>query len=130
MSHLLEIRDLQVTFGGLDALSGLNFHIDEGEIVSVIGPNGAGKTTFFNTISGLVEPTSGDILFEDESIRGLDPNQVTSLGIARTFQNVRQHDHYGKRHGGSALPYFPKRDWGVVPNQGLQRRRRRDSREC
>ena len=89
MSHLLEIRDLQVTFGGLDALSGLNFHIDEGEIVSVIGPNGAGKTTFFNTISGLVEPTSGDILFEDESIRGLDPNQVTSLGIARTFQNVR-----------------------------------------
>ncbi|HIG24983.1 MAG TPA: ABC transporter ATP-binding protein [Acidimicrobiia bacterium] len=89
MSHLLEIRELQVTFGGLDALSGLNFHIDEGEIVSVIGPNGAGKTTFFNTISGLVEPTSGDILFEDESIRGLDPNQVTSLGIARTFQNVR-----------------------------------------
>ena len=89
MSHLLEIRDLQVTFGGLDALSGFNFHIDEGEIVSVIGPNGAGKTTFFNTISGLVEPTSGDILFEDESIRGLDPNQVTSLGIARTFQNVR-----------------------------------------
>ncbi|MDE0927768.1 MAG: ABC transporter ATP-binding protein [Acidimicrobiales bacterium] len=89
MSHLLEIKDLQVTFGGLNALSGLNFHIDEGEIVSVIGPNGAGKTTFFNTISGLVEPTSGDILFEDESIRGLDPNQVTALGIARTFQNVR-----------------------------------------
>ena len=47
MSHLLEIKDLQVTFGGLDALSGLNFHVDEGEIVSVIGPNGAGKTTFF-----------------------------------------------------------------------------------
>ena len=54
---LLEIRDLKVTFGGLDALSGLNFHVDEGEIVSVIGPNGAGKTTFFNAISGLVPPT-------------------------------------------------------------------------
>ena len=86
---LLEIRDLKITFGGLDALSGLNFHINEGEIVSVIGPNGAGKTTFFNTISGLVAPTEGDILFEDESILGLDPSTVTSLGIARTFQNVR-----------------------------------------
>ena len=89
MSHLLEIQDLKVTFGGLDALSGLNFHVDEGEIVSVIGPNGAGKTTFFNTISGLVEPAEGDILFEGESVLGLDPHQVTDLGIARTFQNVR-----------------------------------------
>ncbi|MBH99418.1 MAG: ABC transporter ATP-binding protein [Acidimicrobiaceae bacterium] len=87
--HLLEIRDLKVTFGGLDALSGLDFHVDEGEIVSVIGPNGAGKTTFFNLISGLVAPTEGEILFEGESIVGLDPSIVTSLGIARTFQNVR-----------------------------------------
>lgn len=89
MTHLLEIRDLKVTFGGLDALSGLNFHVDEGEIVSVIGPNGAGKTTFFNAISGLVEATEGDILFEGESVLGLEPHQVTGLGIARTFQNVR-----------------------------------------
>ena len=86
---LLEIRDLKVTFGGLDALSGLNFHVDEGEIVSVIGPNGAGKTTFFNAISGLVPPPEGEIDFEGESILGLDPSIVTSLGIARTFQNVR-----------------------------------------
>ncbi|HJL82654.1 MAG TPA: ABC transporter ATP-binding protein [Acidimicrobiales bacterium] len=89
MSHLMEIRDLKITFGGLDALSGLNFHVDEGEIVSVIGPNGAGKTTFFNAITGLVDPTEGDILFDGESILGLDPHQVTGLGIARTFQNVR-----------------------------------------
>jgi len=87
--RLLDIRDLKVTFGGLDALSGLNFQVDEGEIVSVIGPNGAGKTTFFNLISGLVAPTEGEILFEGESIVGLDPSIVTSLGIARTFQNVR-----------------------------------------
>ena len=86
---LLEIRDLKITFGGLDALSGLNFHIDEGEIVSVIGPNGAGKTTFFNAISGLVVPTEGAIDFEGASILGMDPSIVTSLGIARTFQNVR-----------------------------------------
>jgi len=87
--RLLDIRDLKVTFGGLDALSGLNFRVDEGEIVSVIGPNGAGKTTFFNLISGLVAPTEGEILFEGDSIIGLDPSIVTSLGIARTFQNVR-----------------------------------------
>ena len=87
--RLLEIRNLKVTFGGLDALSGLDFDVDEGEIVSVIGPNGAGKTTFFNLISGLVAPTEGEILFEGDSIVGLDPSIVTSLGIARTFQNVR-----------------------------------------
>ena len=89
MSRLLEIQDLSVTFGGLHALKDLNFHVDEGEIVGVIGPNGAGKTTFFNMISGMVTPTSGDIVFEGESLVGLDPNQVTQRGIARTFQNVR-----------------------------------------
>ncbi len=87
--RLLDIQNLSVTFGGLHALRDLNFHVDEGEIVSVIGPNGAGKTTFFNMISGMVAPTSGEILFEGQSIVGLDPNQITGLGIARTFQNVR-----------------------------------------
>lgn len=87
--RILDIKNLSVTFGGLHALKDLNFHVDEGEIVGVIGPNGAGKTTFFNMISGMVEPTSGEILFEGRSLIGLDPNQVTQRGIARTFQNVR-----------------------------------------
>ena len=86
---LLEIRGLQVTFGGWDALSSRDFHVNEGEIVSVIAPNGAGKTTFFNAISGMVPPTEGEILFDGESVLGLDPNQITEMGIARTFQNVR-----------------------------------------
>lgn len=86
---MLDIKELQVTFGGLDALSSLNFSVDEGEIVSVIGPNGAGKTTFFNAISGMITPTSGEIFFEGESLLGLDPNLITEMGIARTFQNVR-----------------------------------------
>ena len=86
---MLQIRDLSVTFGGLHALRSLDFHVEEGEIVSVIGPNGAGKTTFFNMISGMVTPTSGEILFEGESLLNLDPSQVTERGIARTFQNVR-----------------------------------------
>ena len=87
--RLLDIRKLSVTFGGLHALKDLDFHVDEGEIVGVIGPNGAGKTTFFNMISGMITPTSGEIVFEGESLIGLDPNQVTQRGIARTFQNVR-----------------------------------------
>ncbi len=87
--RLLEIKNLSVTFGGLHALKDLNFHVDEGEIVGVIGPNGAGKTTFFNMISGMVTPTSGEILFEGRSMIGLDPSQVTQQGISRTFQNVR-----------------------------------------
>ena len=86
---LLEIRDLSIEFGGLKAVNGLNMEVYDGEIVSVIGPNGAGKTTLFNAISAMVPITSGDILFESSSLLGLDANQVTARGIARTFQNVR-----------------------------------------
>ncbi len=86
---LLEIRDLHKEFGGLKALGGVDFHIDEGEIVSVIGPNGAGKTTFFNVISGMFPPDSGHIIFEGQDIGGLEPSEITKRGIARTFQNVR-----------------------------------------
>ena len=88
-SALLEIRDLDIDFGGLKAVDGLNMEVHEGEIVSVIGPNGAGKTTLFNAISAMVPITSGDIIFEGSSLLGLDANQVTARGIARTFQNVR-----------------------------------------
>ena len=86
---LLETRQLSVDFGGLHALDQLTFEVREGEIVSVIGPNGAGKTTLFNAITATVEVSDGDIVFEGQSLRGLDPNRVTSRGIARTFQNVR-----------------------------------------
>ena len=86
---LLEITGLTKQFGGVKALDNLDFHVDEGEVVGVIGPNGAGKTTFFNVISGMFTPDEGDITFEGRSIVGLDPSTVTTLGIARTFQNVR-----------------------------------------
>ena len=88
--RILDIEDLSVTFGGLDALKNLNFHVDEGEIVSVIGPNGAGKTTFFNLISGMVaavvrrHPLRGRI-----ASSGSTPTRSPRCGIARTFQNVR-----------------------------------------
>ena len=86
---LLELRGVSMAFGGLTVVDGLDLHVDEGEIVSVIGPNGAGKTTLFNLITGVYEPTAGDILFASESIRGLEPHAITRRGIARTFQTLR-----------------------------------------
>jgi branched-chain amino acid transport system ATP-binding protein len=88
MSPLLQIAGLRKAFGGLSALAGLDFHVEEGEIVSVIGPNGAGKTTFFNTLTGIYEPDDGEIHFDGHSLVGLPPNRITALGIARTFQTV------------------------------------------
>jgi ABC-type branched-subunit amino acid transport system ATPase component len=86
---LLELRAVSMAFGGLRVVDGLDLHVDEGEIVSVIGPNGAGKTTLFNLITGVYEPTDGDIVFAGESIKGLEPHTITRRGIARTFQTLR-----------------------------------------
>lgn len=89
MSVILETRGLAMEFGGVRAIDALDFHVDEGEVVSVIGPNGAGKTTFFNLITGMQEPDAGEVVFDGQNIVGLSPDSVTKLGIARTFQNVR-----------------------------------------
>jgi ABC-type branched-subunit amino acid transport system ATPase component len=86
---LLEITGLEKTFGGIKALQGVDFTIDDGEIVSVIGPNGAGKTSFFNVISGMFPPDGGTIVFDGTDLAGHEPNEITTRGIARTFQNVR-----------------------------------------
>lgn len=87
-SHLLELEKVAKHFGGLYALSGLDMHVGQGEIVSVIGPNGAGKSTMFNVVTGLYPPDDGDVRFRGQSIVGLAPNRITRLGIARTFQTV------------------------------------------
>ena len=86
---LLKVNDLTKSFGGLKAVNSVSFHIEDGELIGLIGPNGAGKTTIFNLITGHYEPTSGDILFGSRSISGVAPHDVTKLGIARTFQNIR-----------------------------------------
>ena len=90
---LLVARGVTKAFGGLVAVDGVDLTIPRGGIVGVIGPNGAGKTTFFNMLAGIYRPTSGEIRFNGKSVfngrRGLRPDQVTSLGIARTFQNIR-----------------------------------------
>ena len=89
MEKLLDLRGVSMAFGGLKVIDDLDLHVDEGEIVSVIGPNGAGKTTLFNLVTGVYEPTGGDIVFAGASIKGLDPHQITRRGIARTFQTLR-----------------------------------------
>ncbi|MDK2921045.1 MAG: branched-chain amino acid transport system ATP-binding protein [Desulfonauticus sp.] len=86
---LLEIKNLTQYFGGLCALTEFNMTIEEGALVGLIGPNGAGKTTVFNLVSGFYQPTRGEIIFNGKNIAGLKPHQVTALGIARTFQNIR-----------------------------------------
>lgn len=85
---LLECRGLTKSFGGLAALQGLDLEVSAGEIVSVIGPNGAGKTTLFNVVTGIYEPDEGTVWFDGHDITGLKPNQITKLGVARTFQTV------------------------------------------
>jgi branched-chain amino acid transport system ATP-binding protein len=89
MSALLETRNLTRQFGGLHAIGDLSISVNKGEILGVIGPNGAGKTTFFNLLTGIYPPSSGDILLNGSSIAGLRPSQIARLGMARTFQNIR-----------------------------------------
>lgn len=86
---LLEIKKLTKAFGGLMAVNKVSFHVDKGEIVGLIGPNGSGKTTTFNCINQFFPITSGDVLFNGKSIKGLKTHQICHLGIGRTFQVVK-----------------------------------------
>jgi ABC-type branched-subunit amino acid transport system ATPase component len=86
---LLELRQVDKSFGGLRVIADLDLVVREHEIVSVIGPNGAGKTTLFNLITGIYRPDSGDIQLDGRNIVGLAPHKITELGVARTFQTLR-----------------------------------------
>jgi len=86
---LLKVTNLSKSFGGLRAVSSFNVAIEPGELVGLIGPNGAGKTTAFNLLTGVYDPTEGEIEFDGKSVVGLKPYQITQRGVARTFQNIR-----------------------------------------
>lgn len=86
---LLKVDNLSKSFDGLKAVSNLNVELNQGQLVGLIGPNGAGKTTVFNLLTGVYEPTEGQIMFKDKSIGGLAPYTISHLGIGRTFQNIR-----------------------------------------
>lgn len=87
--NLFEARKVTKQFGGLTAVNNVDFVIEEGMIAGLIGPNGAGKTTFFNGMTGVYPITTGQMLFDNHDITRLKPFQITALGIARTFQNIR-----------------------------------------
>ncbi len=89
---ILAVENVAMHFGGLIAISDMNFHVNEGELVSLIGPNGAGKTTAFNIITGFQRPTKGRVTFRGTSLGGLKPHQVTALGLVRTFQRTNLFD--------------------------------------
>jgi branched-chain amino acid transport system ATP-binding protein len=87
--QLLKVSGLQMRFGGLLAVDGIDFDVRAGEVFAIIGPNGAGKTTVFNCVGGFYKPTAGDIRLEGAAITGLPSHQVARRGLVRTFQNIR-----------------------------------------
>ena len=89
MAVILEARGVTKRFGGLTALDNVDYALEEGQIASIIGPNGAGKTTFFNVFTGIYVPEEGAVIFRGTPVLGKRPDQITALGICRTFQNIR-----------------------------------------
>ena len=89
MGIMLQIKKLTKHFGGVIACQNLDFAVEASQIVGVIGPNGSGKTTFFNLVTGVYAPSSGEIIYQGEPIHGKSPDNVVLMGISRTFQNIR-----------------------------------------
>lgn len=92
-STVLDLDAVSVSFGGLQALDGLSFHLEEGEILGMIGPNGSGKSTAFNVITGTLKSDSGTVTFDGEDITGLPSHRISHRGISRTFQVVKPFPH-------------------------------------
>jgi ABC-type branched-subunit amino acid transport system ATPase component len=89
MTELLEVRDIKKSFGGLQALSGCSFAVEEGSVTGLIGPNGSGKTTMFNVITGYEGADSGSVRFDGQEVTGMSPSRACTLGLGRTFQLTR-----------------------------------------
>jgi len=88
-----KVDNLSISFGGLKALDGISFEMQQGDVFSIIGPNGAGKTTLFNCINGIYKPDQGKVRFKEHQLKGKKPDQIARLGIARTFQNIELFNH-------------------------------------
>jgi len=93
VDHLLVVDGVHLSFRGVKALNGISFHVDDGELFAIIGPNGAGKTSIFNVVNQVYEPQHGDVRWKGSSVRGLRPDRIAELGIARTFQNIELFPH-------------------------------------
>ena len=125
---MLSIQGLTKFFGGLGAVQGFDLELQEGSLTGLIGPNGAGKTTVFNLVTGLVPLTRGQIVFLDEAIQGMDPHEITRLGIARTFQNIRLFPNLSVLDN-VRIAYHPHCGYNVVDSLLRTRRYRERERE-
>jgi branched-chain amino acid transport system ATP-binding protein len=123
---VLDIKGLTKFFGGLCAVRDFELTLSAGSLTGLIGPNGAGKTTVFNTITGLYQPSGGAIVFKGEPITGLEPFEITRLGIGRTFQNIRLFSNLSVLDN-VRIAYHPHAGYGVA--DGLLRTRRYQERE-
>ena len=129
--NLLELRDVSISFGTLTAVDALDLYVEEGEIVSLIGPNGAGKTTVFNAITGVYKPDSGSISLDGESIAGLPPHRIATMGVARTFQSIRLFQNMSVRENVMVAGYgrTTARPWQSIFRTQTARREEREERE-
>lgn len=120
---VLQVDDLRKHFGGIRAVDGVSFHVNEGEILGIIGPNGCGKSTLFNCILGQLQPTEGEVLLDGETITGLFPAEMNRRGVSRTFQllqvfpNLTVRENLilaGQEHQGTMMTrLFGSRDAGL-----------------
>ncbi|MCP4694439.1 MAG: ABC transporter ATP-binding protein [Desulfobacterales bacterium] len=125
---LLEVSNMSHYFGGLKAVSNYNLSLDPGRIVGLIGPNGAGKTTIFNLITGIYTPTEGSIRFDGRDMVGRRPNEIASLGVARTFQEMRLWRHMSVLDH-IKMARFSKLSYGLLGAILDTPRRRREEKE-
>ncbi|CAO3426055.1 ABC transporter ATP-binding protein [Azospirillum doebereinerae] len=126
MSRVLDVNGIKKHFGGVKAVDGVSFHVDEGEILGLIGPNGCGKSTLFNCILGQLTPTEGEVRLDGRPVTGLHPSQLNRLGVSRTFQllqvfpNLSVRENLilaGQEHKGTMLTrLFGPRDAGLTPD--------------
>src|SRR5690554_6634356 len=115
---LLQVNNLHKSFSGVKAISDINLSVDSGEIVGVIGPNGAGKTTFFNLLTGIYTPSSGEITYNlDEKVtsKNFKPHKMTKYGVARTFQNIRLFKNMSV-FDNVLIGYHNNLTYGVIPS--------------
>jgi len=125
MSAVLEVRDLRKRFGGIVAVDGVSFDVDEGEILGIIGPNGSGKSTLFNCILGQLRPSAGDVRLDGRPVTGMRPCELNRLGVSRTFQLLQVFPQLtvrenlilaGQEHEGTMLSRLAgPRDAGLTP---------------
>jgi branched-chain amino acid transport system ATP-binding protein len=126
MSTVLEVRDLRKSFGGIVAVDGVSFDVNEGEILGIIGPNGSGKSTLFNCILGQLKPSAGDVHLDGRAVTGMRPCELNRLGVSRTFQLLQVFPQLtvrenlilaGQEHEGTMLSrLIGRRDAGLAPS--------------